>query len=214
MCLRFISSWRLSFFHAFFLSVGQGGVVRQQGSRWGPPGLLPPFCCGRKPRLFRCLVPPDAAPHWMGTVWSWWADLRGISGLLWWIGKNSGRLSTHSCVFVCFIMLWPLACLWLWLQPWTTFPSHWPHSSGAVGLQTAGTPKFLERHESFQRNMILPQGLWERSTQTGALYHLKVSFLMAAFVWDLYSFTNISSIHEQTISECNFLGERYKPLLY
>lgn len=55
--------------------------------------------------------------HWMGTVWPWWADLRGISGLLWWIGKNSGRLSTHSCVFVCFIMCWPLACLWLWLQP-------------------------------------------------------------------------------------------------
>lgn len=36
---------------------------------------------------------------------------------------NSGTLSTHSCVFVCFIMLWPPARLRLWLQTWTP-PSH------------------------------------------------------------------------------------------
>lgn len=93
--------------------------------------------------------------HWMGTVWPWWADPRGISGLLWWIGKNSGRLSTHSCVFVCFIMRWPLACLWLWLQLCTTFPSHWPHSSGSSrtadsrNSEISGTAwKLSKKHES------------------------------------------------------------------
>lgn len=96
--------------------------------------------------------------HWMGTVWPWWADLRGISGLLWWIGKNSGRLSTHSCVFVCFIMLWPLACLWLWLQPWATFPSHWPHSSGSSRTADSGSSeifgtawKLSKKHDSPSR---------------------------------------------------------------
>ena len=135
-----------SFSSCSFLSVGQerSGGLMGGGIRWGPP---------RTPASWAPLLHSAAAVsqdysafwfhqmrqrHWMGTVWPWWADLRGISGLLWWIGKNSGRLSTHSCVFVCFIMLWPLACLWLWLQPWTTFPSHWPHSSGSSRTADSG----------------------------------------------------------------------------
>lgn len=134
----------------------------------------------------------------MGTVWPCWADLRGISGLLWWIGKNSGRLSTHSCVFVCFIMLWPMACLCFWLQPWTTFPSHWPHSSGSSRTTDSRNSKISERHESFQRNMILPRGLWERRAQTNTVSSESVVFSVAAVVWDSSSFINISTIYHES----------------
>lgn len=49
--------------------------VREQSV--GPPGLRPvsaapdPFFSGRKPRLFRCLVPPDAAEPLDGFRLAW-----------------------------------------------------------------------------------------------------------------------------------------------
>lgn len=70
---------------------------------------------------------------------------------------NSGTLSTHSCVFVCFIMLWPPARLRLWLQTWTPPGPHHPPADltlrGALGPQAAGiSENFWNDMKAFQRN--------------------------------------------------------------
>lgn len=49
-----------------------------------------------KPKLFRCLVPPDVAAPRMGSVWPGRQVCKKISGLPW---HDSGRLSRNSCVF-------------------------------------------------------------------------------------------------------------------
>lgn len=133
-----MSSWCLFFPGLFSLSgaerSGRAAGVTAVGEGPQDSGLMGPllYSAPTVSRDYSAVWFHQMRLHpWMGTVWPWWADLRGINSLLWRIGKNSGRLSTHSCVFVCFIMYWPLAPLWLWLQPWTTFPSHWPRSSGS-----------------------------------------------------------------------------------
>lgn len=88
------------------------------------------------------------------------ADLRGISGLFWWMDSNSGRLTTHSCVLGPFITLRLLcppvpSCSIFGSDPPVTFPSHWPQSS-----QSSPAADSRKRERFFGRSMPDP---WRRT---------------------------------------------------
>lgn len=105
-------------------------LQRDRGGRqtrvWAPD----PCLSQRKPKLFCCLVPPDVAAPWMGSVWPGQLVCKGISGLPW---HDSGILSRNSCVSPCFItscsplltppQAKPFEEIWLSLKyPWWCSP--------------------------------------------------------------------------------------------
>lgn len=164
-----------------------------QGSRGICEGPLLHSTLAGKPRLFRCLVPPDAAAtldgHCLAPLSRSKRDYRAVV-----VDRQEQWEAVHTqlCVGVF-------------------------HNALASGLSLAVAPalnhlslplvsqfrelsdyrqqelrNFWNGMKAFKETRFPPEGLWERLLRQTA-YHLKVlSFTVAAVVWDLCSFVNIS----------------------
>lgn len=150
-----------------------------------------------------------------GTVGPWWADIRGISELLWWNRQEQWE-AVHTQLCVCVFHNAPASgpVFGFGSNPEPPFPPTDLTVQGALGLQTAGTLNFLEQHESFQRNMILPQGLLEYILRPDISYLLKCCFpRLHLFVTSKAAQTHLSNSfarHQRKISSTNLFPITFK----